>query len=370
VDSVELADADTEEEEELANDMFEQSIDNSIDEETEKEEDDELANNLFEHPNGNSVDENPGEKDEESSSENDSTNQNLVKKPKKKSKQAVARDPNLVYSSLVKNSYALGEFFLIKYQHNDSAKAAYKYFVNNFQDSLLTPKAYYSLYYIYNLEDSESIMADSLKNLILSNYPQSVYAQKFNVEGSQVQVDYNPNDVLAESMYLEAENLIESGAYYTALEKLEMITDLDSSSSWSAKSRYAMAYVFENYLEDVESAVENYTIIARDYPNTKYHSIAKNKIKEPPPEVISAPLDTTITEFSGSSLDVSDSTFVQQFFENVTDSTIVNQPLENVNDEKIIQEDNPVEDKKISDERVNTNTKENEIKKEIPKLDK
>lgn len=238
---------------------------------------------------------------DKNNTDQDSTQQIKTAQPKNKAKEAVSRDPHLVYASLVKNTYALGEYFLLKYQHNDSAKAVFKHFVDNYQDSLLTPKAYYTLYYIYTADNSNKHIADSLKELITKNYPQSAYAQKFKTSNKHKynNTNFNSTDSLSKSWYLEAEYLLDLADYNGAIEKLELIATLDSSSVWAAKSRYAMAYIYECYLDDIPNAIENYSIITRDFPKTKYSSIAENKIKQPPPEIVSDLSDSTITETPG-----------------------------------------------------------------------
>jgi len=235
----------------------------------------------------NDIDQSDTQKDIESfqssadSTQNFSDNQQKSKpKPKKK---AVSRSPEQVESSLLKNSFAIGEFFLIKYQNLDSALIRYRNFAENFEDSLLTPKAYYSVYYLYKTYYNDSLRADSIKSIILDTYPNSVYSEKL----SGLKLSAAPQDTtdlylsVLKSKYHEAEKLINLYKYRDALEKLNEIIEIDSSNVWAQKSQYAISYVYEHYLHDTTLAIESYTTIVENYPNSDYAKIAKNKIKKP-----------------------------------------------------------------------------------------
>jgi TolA-binding protein len=221
------------------------------------------------------------------------------KKPKVE-KKAVTRTPEEVKKSLLKNSFNLAEFFLLTYQHYDSAKAAYINFLNNFSDSLLTPKAYYSLYYIYNNINNDSLAADSVKQIILTRYPDTVYGKKLS--GIDVEEKETVNIEIKE-MFLNAEDLVDNKEYSKAIDLYNQIAKQDSGSIWAQKSRYATAYIYENYLNDTDNAVKSYATLAKEYPASEEGHIATNKIAEPQPDSteaetmqsdsLSAPADTT-----------------------------------------------------------------------------
>jgi TolA-binding protein len=212
------------------------------------------------------------------------------------------REPEEIRESLVKNNFALAEFFLLTMQNYDSAEVAYRRFIRNYQDSTLVPKAYYALYYIYDFEKHNRAKADSVKRIILDEYPRSVYALHI-LKHDQAEKDTTVSDSIKLS-YRNAENLMFNEDYSEALPIFEKIAETDSGSIWAEKSRYAIAWIYEKKLNEISNAVSAYEIIAKEYPDTPYGKIAKLKIQPPPPEAVPdtladssrvAPTDTTMT---------------------------------------------------------------------------
>jgi len=213
----------------------------------------------------------------------------------KQQKTAVARSPEQVHESLLKNSFNLAEFFLLTYQHSDSALIAYNNFVDNFTDSLLTPKAYYSIYYILNDLKHDTSAADSIKSIILKRYPETIYGKKLS--GKVVASLEKDNKDVTEK-FLKAEDMVEHEEYLAAIDVYNQIAQQDSGSILAKKSRYATAFIYENYLFDIENAIESYALLAKEYPSSDQAKIAVNKIAEPPEEIVisdSVQVDTAAT---------------------------------------------------------------------------
>ncbi|RLD16197.1 hypothetical protein DRI50_02455 [candidate division KSB1 bacterium] len=218
-----------------------------------------------------------------SKARSDSLKKAQAKIKKKVKKVAITLIAEQVRESFRKNSFALGEFFLLKYQNYDSAAYAYKNFVQLFDnDSILTPKAYYALYFIYHDLEHDSLKADSLKQLIIQRYPNTIYGKKLlgivDMKTPEEQVSQ------AHTLYENAEDLMEQQKYDQAIMIFRQIAEQDSGSVWAQKSRYAIAYIYEHYLKDVDNAVKAYSKIIKEYPDTKYALIAKKKVAPPPPE--------------------------------------------------------------------------------------
>ena len=207
------------------------------------------------------------------------------KKPVQK-KKAVSRDPNEVEGSLIKNSFAIAEYFLLKYQNYDSSLARYSNFVNDFSDSILSPKALYSIYFLYNNINKDILRADSIKNIILDQYLDTPYGEKLSGKMSSLSEETIENSIDSSKVkYLEAENYLENEDYESAIKLFEHISEQDSGSIWAQKSRYAIAYTYEKYVADTGWAIQSYQILANEYPKTDYGRVAINKIAEPGDEV-------------------------------------------------------------------------------------
>jgi len=229
------------------------------------------------------------EDEENSLTDNEESKLEEQKKKIKSKKKVVSRTADQVQNSYKKNSFAKGEFFLLKYENADSAEAAYKKFIHEFDDSLLTPKAGYSLYYIYSNMKPDISKADSLKKIILADYSDSPYAAK--ISGKEYQKEELKEDEedkedkeLSNPLYIQAEEYRDNKNFKKAIEIFQRIADSDSGSTIAKKSRYYSAFIYEKDLTDIPMAVKEYAKLAKEYPGTPYAKIAKNKIKEPPPE--------------------------------------------------------------------------------------
>ena len=235
----------------------------------------------------------------------DSTRSDSARKkialPKSK-KVAVSRTPEQVEESFKKNSFAKAEFFLLKYQNYDSALVSYQKYTELFpEDTVLTPKAFYALYFIYSDLDSNQVKADSIKRVILTRFPDTPYGQKLSGAPKQTDAETEAEqtrkqaalDKAIKEKYIQAENLLFMQYYHSAIRAFKTIAQEDSGTVWAKKARFAIAYTYEHYLHDIPAAVRAYTILKNEYPGTQYAKIASNKIKEPPPEPVAMDSDST-----------------------------------------------------------------------------
>ena len=188
-----------------------------------------------------------------------------------------------VEESLEKNRFGLAEFFLLTMQNYDSAEVAYINFISTTQDTILKPKAYHGLYYIYSYQWGDSSKADSLEKIILDQYPNSVYAKQIRAQHGLASEEEDQTDHY-HLLYLRAESFLFAENFDDAIDLYSQIALEDSGSTWAEKSRYAIAWIYENKLNDVPKAVDAYNAIVQEYPNTEIAKIASNKVKEPPQE--------------------------------------------------------------------------------------
>jgi len=200
---------------------------------------------------------------------------------KKGEKQQAKRSEAEIRKSLEKNNFAKAEFFLLTLVHYDSAAAKYMNFIDSSSDSILVPKAQYALYFIYTYGLYYEDKADSIKQIILDDYPLSPYAAfltaQDNTLGNEEQKEESPYKYL----YLQGEAMMSDDRYPEAIEFFDQIADEDSGSALAQKARYASAWIYENKLEDFQNAVIAYTVLAREYPNSEAGKIAQNKIIVP-----------------------------------------------------------------------------------------
>jgi len=182
--------------------------------------------------------------------------------------------------SLQKNNFAKAEFFLLTLSSYDSAAAGYAKFIQSSSDSVLVPKAQYALYYIYGYELNRQDLADSVKQIILDEYPESPYASFLTSKDNSIDEE-KQQDTPYKYVYLQGEAMISNARYPEAIDFFNQIAVEDSGSELAQKARYAAAWIYENKLEDITNAIDAYTVLATEYPNTEAGKIAKNKIKIP-----------------------------------------------------------------------------------------
>ena len=292
---------------------------------------------------------------------------------KKPTKKAVPRDPAKVEASLKKNMFALAEYFLLKYQNYDSAAVAYKNFIKTFDDSLLVPKAYYSLYYIYkNIKKNEEL-ANQYKTIILDKYPNTVYARKLSGKDVEKKVVADDSkEQFIKKQFLLAENYLDEGLYDDAIQLYQQIAANDSTGLWGQKARYAIAYIYEKDLHDTSNAVAAYTVVAQLYPDTPFGKIAKKKIEKPKIEEIAVPDSNRTGAGEGqdslnTNISASDST--KKIVPIPEDKTAVTPQTKVSEDRKPLppKEDVPVPSEKI--EKPNNKT-DDAVKKNEPNTEK
>jgi TolA-binding protein len=199
----------------------------------------------------------------------------MSKTPKKRTEEEIL-------ASIEKNRFLLAEFFLLNMQNYDSAGVAYSDFIGSSSDTTLQAKAYYALYYLNQYQLNNYSVADSIKMLLLTQFPNSEFASYFRSLEKKTQSITEVTNRFEEK-YLEAESLRLNKKYENAIRIFNEIALQDSGSKWAEMSRYSVAWIYENELNNLPKAIQAYTVIFKEYPKTEYGRIAQNKIKEPPP---------------------------------------------------------------------------------------
>ena len=205
-----------------------------------------------------------------------------------------------IQQDLKVSQFQLAEFFLLQIQDYDSAIVHYNKFIFNYTDSILTPKAMYSLYFIYSLPaHPDQMKADSLREALLSSYPDSPFAHALQKKTSQNlnEVGTDSLELLAHSMFLQAEELYDNGEYQQALDLFKEIAAMDTSLFWSAKAQFARAWIFEKKLYNVDSALYAYNELENKFPQTEFAAIASKKVMPSAainPEQVPLTGDTTL----------------------------------------------------------------------------
>jgi TolA-binding protein len=286
-------------------------------------------------------------------------------KPAKKPAKRLAVD---IEKSLEKNMFSMAEFFLLTLVNYDSAAEAYQKFINSSNDSVLVPKAYYSLYYAYNYGLQLLDKADSIKQIILLDYPETPYATYLTGPKEDTIEDKNEISVY-KNLFLQGEELISEEKYLGAIDIFRQIANEDSGSMLAQKSRYVIAWIYETKIEDIQGAVDAYALAVKEYPGSEVGKIAKNKIKEPVETDVQSP-QTAVDSLSSpppaadslsSPPPAADSLFAPPQAEDSLTS-----PLQKANLNNIMKLEN---DKNIKSANDNTKSEQLDIENRIEKSD-
>jgi hypothetical protein len=107
------------------------------------------------------------------------------------------------------------------------------------------------------------------------DFPESIYAEEarrfLGKESSVKKTDS------AAIYYEQAEKQIETKQYNNAIKALRTIAQSYPKSPLAAKSEYAIGWIFENHLEQPESALVQYKHVVKNYDGTKYAIAAANR---------------------------------------------------------------------------------------------
>jgi len=138
------------------------------------------------------------------------------------------------------------------------------------------------LYYLYSYKLQDSLKSDLIKNIILEKYTSTIYADNIRGKQNEKIIESTKENDQYKELYLQSETFLYKNNFNDALMLFDKIAREDSGSVWAEKSRFTIAWLYENKLNDIPKAIDAYTVIIKEYPKSKGAKIAKNKIKEPP----------------------------------------------------------------------------------------
>jgi len=186
---------------------------------------------------------------------------------------------------LMSTRYHLAEYYLLKVENYDSAAHHFKNFLTQYEDSVLTPKALYSLRFIYSQRDYKNPqLVDSLEKVILTDYPESDFARVILKQRGLLVEEKKDDQLYAEAiqLFLRAESLYFEKKIDSALITYDRVSEVDTSAEWGAKAMYAKAWIYEKEMNEKQLALNTYEKIIQEYPKVpKYVSIAKKKTTAP-----------------------------------------------------------------------------------------
>ncbi len=212
----------------------------------------------------------------------------ILKEPSrlvKKSKEEVAAPMQPVLTSvsisadsalylITKNQFELATLFMLELSLLDSAEFWFDIVSNSNFKPDYTPRAYYAMAEIHRLRGNH-LAVDSLYDLLIKDYGKSDYAiQARKIKGITVEIEKPELEIL----YERALKLTYENKPREALKIFSIIAATDSSSELATKSFYTSGWIFENILNNNDSAKFYYQTLRDKYPKSIYAENVSGKV--------------------------------------------------------------------------------------------
>jgi tetratricopeptide (TPR) repeat protein len=175
---------------------------------------------------------------------------------------------------ILKNQFELATLFLLDLSQPDSAEFWFDLVANSTYKNVFAARALYALAELKRFRN-DRIAMDSLYNCIVDNFPNSEYATQIKkIRGLPVEkqkTDY-------EQLYEDGLKLIDQNKPKESLLLLSQIIQSDTSNKIALKAIYTSGWVYENILNNNDSAKTFYKFLIDRYPNSVYASDVIGKI--------------------------------------------------------------------------------------------
>ncbi|MBT3604901.1 MAG: tetratricopeptide repeat protein [Candidatus Latescibacteria bacterium] len=201
-----------------------------------------------------------------------------------------AKDPQKAIVPLLN----LAELYLFNLGEIDSALATYQHALTLADTTLFAPKALYAIGLIYGDSLKNDTKARETFQQLIDEHSNTPYASDAR---KRLQLN-RTDDALAEARFLEAENLKREGVPpndYIPI--LQQVATEYPKSLYAPQALFAVAWAYENDLDQLDQAKSTYQQVKDLYPLTRFAEIADEKLSGdflelPKPK--EAPQDSTL----------------------------------------------------------------------------
>ncbi len=195
--------------------------------------------------------------------------------PAPKTPPKAALTPEKLAEKIAAERYELGGVLLLDLGLPDSALMYYEQIVRDHPTSVLVPKALYAISEVHRTL-GDSAMVDSLYDLILAEHPRTEYAGQVRKTRGLDTVEAVDSPALAR--YREAEAKLFGDDPDGALAMFREIYETTTDSVVRPKACYAIGWVFENVVVELDSAESWYKRLMKSYPSSEYAANAKPRV--------------------------------------------------------------------------------------------
>ena len=172
--------------------------------------------------------------------------------------------------------FRLGNLFFVDYQRPDSAYFYYSKILESFDNVSNKPRILFALGAYYE-STGEQEKADSLYNLIYTDYKTYQIANEAALKLGQppLIIEEDP----AKTLFLEAEEEIDKSNTDSAFVLLTQVEENYPESIYAPKSIYTKGWLYENVMDQPDSAISMYSKLLDNFKNSLYASNVQGKVE-------------------------------------------------------------------------------------------
>lgn len=171
--------------------------------------------------------------------------------------------------------YDLAQLFANKLDQPDSAMATYKRVVTRFPDSDLVPKSHYAIYTLAT-DRNDVRTADHHKNIILTKFPNSLYAKLLRKEVDDAGSEATGNDF--RTGYRTLYGLYAAGDYETVLSFSDFLIETHLENDEIGKVYYMKGLSF-GHLHKTDSLIQVFEFMKKSFPDEEATKVAVETLK-------------------------------------------------------------------------------------------
>ena len=179
--------------------------------------------------------------------------------------------------SLGNLSYQLGELFYTDLDVPDSSFFWTNQGLKLGLDSVKNARALFILAELARANPQKKYGDEKdLYRQLITKYPKSSFAEE-----ARIALGYPPTlkkEDPAAAVFAVAESLMVAGKYQPAVDTLGRVVKDFPDSPFAPKSRYTMAWIYENNLANPDSALSQFKALVARHPTTKYGEAAQRRI--------------------------------------------------------------------------------------------
>lgn len=197
-----------------------------------------------------------------------------VAAPKPTTQNQITISPDSALFLITKNQFELATLMMLELSLPDSAEFWFDIVLNSNFKPEYSPRAYYAMAEIQRLRGNQ-LAVDSLYDLLIKDYGNSDYAiQVKKIKGITIEIEKPELELL----YDKALKLTYENKTKEALKIFSQIVSTDSMSKLATKSIYTSGWIYENILNNNDSAKYYYQILIDKYPKSIYTENVTGKV--------------------------------------------------------------------------------------------